>query len=183
MLRNNSCIDTNAVGAYGRNRAAVNNNISVTCASQEAVVRVIKGSGTFNSTGVIPDGYTTTPINEQTEVEFSIDIYKRDDTYQGELYMVCYDTRKKISSNELIYFNQQDKEQAICIFCVQNLNGCLACDYELMVSMSPTSCVGDSTAKFYAYSAPIYNDGINMGGELRTGEILFADSRKDCYSC
>lgn len=159
-------------GQYGRSARMTR---SADCQSENISVRVIKGNGTINSIGVTPDGSSSNRIYAQTEVDFTLDIYRRGNTYQGNIYIVSYDTRKKINSNDLIYYQQLEDEAATCIFDIQYENGCCTCTYELVVTVSPTDCVKCTTGVFYAYAAPIYNQGVNIGGELTSGEIVFCE--------
>lgn len=161
---------------YGRNRTVTTttlNGTTTTCSSEKMGIRVIKGSGMINSMGVTPDGSTCSLISTQAEVDFTLDIYKKGNSYQGDIYIVSYDTRKKISSNRLIYYQRVEEEEALCIFCVQYQSGCTNASYELIISVSPTNCSACSAGEFYAYAAPIYNEGVNIGGQLKTGEIIF----------
>lgn len=171
---------------YGRNTnlaTAALSGITMTCSSEKTGTCVIRGNGQLNSTGVTPDGSSCSLINAQTEVEFNIDVYKKGNNYQGELYIVSYDTRKKINSNKLIYYQQIGNEEAICIFCVYYHVGCTVCSYELVVSMSPTDCQVGSLGSFYGYAAPICNEGVNIGGTLTSGEIIFYEQAGCKGSC
>lgn len=150
---------------------------------KKCMTQVIKGYGTFNSTGVTPDGSTSELIGEQAEVEFTINVYNEDRNYEGEVYIVCYDTRKKINSNQLMLYQEIEDEEIICIFCINYPNGCKTCSYELIVSMRPTNCSTHSKGEFYAYSAPIYNSGVNIGGALETGEIDLSRRESNCGCC
>lgn len=136
------------------------------------IIQVIKGYGTVRSTGVCPDGSTCTTAETPTEVEFTLNIYRRGNHYKGEVYIVNYDTRKKINSNQLIYYQDHDGAYVLCIFSVTPTNG--GCSYELIINLTPCGC--GTTGRMYAYVAPIYNQGLNVGGTLTEGEIIFYDN-------
>lgn len=170
--------------SYGRNTIAASNcndcsscstNTTVLHGDDEAGILVVKGNGKINSTGVIPDGSISSLLNAQTEVEFTINIYRKCSTYQGNVFIVSYDTRKKINSNTLTFFKQIDNDEIICMFEVPFQKGCQTCVYDLIVSMSPTSCQSCNAGALFAYSAPIFNEGVNIGGVLQEGEIRFCE--------
>ncbi len=152
-------------------------------------VQVVRGFGTINSTGVLPSGQDCPSVTN--EVEFSINISRIGRCYQGEVYIVDYDTREKISSNKLVFFEQFNEIQIITIFIVEcgNRN----CTFEMVVSLSPSNCTGNANGKFFAYVPAILNQGLNIGGNLRTGEIKVCGqscchsnechSRHSCHSC
>ncbi len=152
-------------------------------------VQVVRGFGTINSTGVLPSGQGCPSVTN--EVEFSINISRIGRCYQGEVYIVDYDTREKISSNKLVFFEQFNEIQIITIFIVEcgNRN----CTFEMVVSLSPSNCTGNANGKFFAYVPAILNQGLNIGGNLRTGEIKVCGqscchsnechSRHSCHSC
>lgn len=128
---------------------------------------IVKGYGTIDSIGVLPAGQTS-PVST-TEVEFSVNIYRSGRSYQGELYLVDYDTREKVNSNRLIYFEESSSSQVVCIFIVECGNG--NCSYQVIVTVSPSNCTSRCNGKFYAYVPAIYNQGLNVGGNLKSGEI------------
>lgn len=138
-------------------------------------IQILRSFGTINSKGVPPSGETC--IGEGTEVEFSLNIYQTERYYCGEVYVVDYDTRRKVNSNQLVYFEQSSMSQIICIFSVECENN--NCTYQLIVSVSPTNCDTLSNGMFYAYVPPIYNQGLNVGGILKTGEVTIFGSRSD----
>ncbi len=199
-------------------------------------VQVVRGFGTINSTGVLPSGQGCPSVTN--EVEFSINISRIGRCYQGEVYIVDYDTREKISSNKLVFFEQFNEIQIITIFivecgnrnctfemvvslspsnCTGNANGKFFayvpeqfneiqiitifivecgnrnCTFEMVVSLSPSNCTGNANGKFFAYVPAILNQGLNIGGNLRTGEIKVCGqscchsnechSRHSCHSC
>jgi len=103
---------------------------------------------------------------------------------QGNIYLVSYDTRKKINSNKLKYFAQPTCDEIICIFEVKFQKGCQTCTYDLFVTLSPTCCQNNTPGALFAYAAPIYNEGVNIGGALESGEIIFyAECNGDCHKC
>lgn len=184
MARNTRNSETR--GCYGRDIAASSQHgsgVSSVHAKDDVVTCIIKGEGSINSAGVVPDGSVSSLLNAQTEVEFSIEVYRKGNCYQGNIYVVSYDTRKKINSNNLTYFNMPACDQAICIFEVCHLKGCQMCSYDLYVNLSPTSCHNNMTGALFAYAAPIYNVGVNIGGFLEKGEIIFCEDETDYSSC
>ncbi len=136
------------------------------------VTQVVKGYGTVRSTGVCPDGSTCTTTTTPTEVEFTLNVYRKGNSYKGEIYIVNYDTRKKINSNQLIYYQDHDGAYILCIFLVEPTSG--SCYYELVVNLTPGGC--NTAGTMYAYVAPIYNEGLNVGGTLTEGDIVFYDT-------
>lgn len=157
--------------------------------SRGSEVQVVRGFGTINSTGVLPSGQNCPSVTN--EVEFSINISRIGRCYQGEVYIVDYDTREKISSNKLVFFEQFNEVQIVTIFIVEcgNRN----CNFEMVVSLSPSNCTANANGKFFAYVPAILNQGLNIGGNLRTGEIKVCGqgcchshgchSRHSCHSC
>ena len=139
-------------------------------------VQILRSFGTIDSKGVAPSGETCTGAG--TEVEFSLNIYQTDSYYCGEVYLVDYDNRRKVNSNQLVYFEQSSMAQMICIFRVESVTN--NCTYQLIVSVSPTNCSTLSNGMFYAYVPPIYNQGLNVGGVLKTGEVTIYNN---CYDC
>lgn len=137
-------------------------------AARIPTVQVLKSYGTLDSTGVWPSGVTSTGVT--TEVEFSLNIYKTGKVYQGEIYLVNYDTREKINSNKLTYFEQSNAAQIISIFSIES-PASINCSYDLIVAVSPTNCTTRCNGLLYAYVPPIYNQGLNIGGPLKTGEV------------
>lgn len=134
---------------------------------RESEVRVVRGFGTIDSTGVLPAGQSNPATT--TEVEFSINISRLGRCYQGEVCIVNYDTREKVSSSKLTFFEQFNEAQIFTIFLVES--GSRNCAFELMVSLSPTNCTMNANGKFFAYVPAILNQGLNIGGNLKTGEI------------
>lgn len=134
--------------------------------------QILKGFGTIGSKGVSPSGLVCT--GEGSEVEFSLNIYQTDSYYYGEVYLVDYDSRRKVNSNQLIYFNESSLAQIICIFCVESPN--YNCTYEMIVSVSPSNCSPLANGMFFAYVPAIYNQELNIGGVLKTGEIIICGS-------
>lgn len=137
---------------------------------------VVKGFGKINSTGVLPAGQTQPQVI--SEVEFSITISRSGRTYQGEIYLVNYTTKEKINSNKLIYFDQSSEIEIITIFIVESGNG--GCAYELIVTISPANCTMNCNGKLFAYVPAIYNQGLNIGGNLESGEILICTNDYCC---
>lgn len=133
--------------------------------------QILKGFGTIGSKGVSPSGLVCT--GEGADVEFSLNIYQKEGYYYGEVYLVDYDSRRKINSNQLIYFNESSLAQIICIFCVESPN--YNCTYQLIVSVSPSNCGVLANGMFFAYVPAIYNQELNIGGLLKTGEIIICD--------
>lgn len=159
-------VRSNAINNYGRNP-----NNAPPMRRPEPRVQVVKAYGTLNSTGVCPDGSTcTTPVTS-SEVEFTLNIYKRGCDYFGEVYIVNYDTRSKVNSNHLIYYQDHDGAYVLCIFLVITNNNCV---YELIVNFTPTSCV--TKGSLFCYVAPIYTTGLNIGGTLTSGEICLCEA-------
>ena len=144
-----------------------------------AGVQILKSFGTIDSIGVKAEGQTCE--GEGTEVEFSLNIYQTDSYYYGEIFLVDYDTRRKINSNHLIYFQQSSESQMICIFRIECENS--NCTYQVIVSVSPTNCSTLANGMFYAYVPPIYNQGLNIGGVLKTGEVTICGSCDNGCSC
>ena len=134
-------------------------------------IQVVKAYGTVNSTGVCPDGSTCTTAVTPTEVEFTLNIYRRGKDYTGEVYIVNYDTRRKINSNQLIYYQEHDGRYILCIFSVNDNIG--NCTYELIINLTPSGC--NTSGTIQAYVAPIYSQGFNVGGPLTAGEVIFCD--------
>lgn len=155
---------SNAMNSYGR---SPNNAPSMRA---ERKIQIVKAYGALNSTGVCPDGSVCTPSVPPAEVEFTINIFRRGNDYEGEVYIVSYDTRMKVNSNELIYYQDHEENYILCIFYVQAINGC---NYELIIHMTPRSCANSGT--MYAYVAPIYSAGFNVGGVLSSGEISLCE--------
>lgn len=168
----------NENGGRGMARYRENYNRAYTRDTSRSVasVQILKSFGTIDSKGVTPGGQTCE--GEGTEVEFSLNIYQTDDYYCGEIYLVDYDTRRKVNSNHLIYFEQSSMSQILCIFCVECENN--NCTYQLVVSVSPTNCNTLANGMFFAYVPPIYNQGLNVGGVLKTGEVTICGCYSDC---
>lgn len=149
--------------SYGRNAERIR--------SKE---KVISAYGKINSVGVCPDGSSCINQSATSEVEFSLNIYKKGNEYQGEVYIVNYDTRRKVNSNELIYYHEHEGDYVLCVFYVRaralSSNCCCPCNYELTMHLTPSGC---NSGSLFAYAAPIYNDGMNIGGPLSSGEINF----------
>lgn len=148
-----------------------------TCQSVASpTIQILKSFGTLNSKGVSPSGETCT--GEGTEVEFSLNIYQTDGFYCGEVYLVDYDTRRKLNSNQLVYFQQCSMAQIICIFNVESFNH--NCTYQLIISVSPSNCSPLANGMFFAYVPAIYNQELNIGGLLKTGEIIVCNYSDSC---
>ena len=162
-----SNVRNSSANTYGR---SLNANIIQERAATR--VQVVKAYGTINSSGVCPDGSTCNTTDTPTEVEFTLNIYKRGNEYAGEVYIVNYDTRKKVNSNQLIYYQDHDGVYVLCIFYVCADSG--NCTYELIVNLTPTGC--GTTGSLYAYVMPIFNTGLNIGGTLTAGEIILGDT-------
>jgi len=158
-------VRNNSANTYGRSSNTVQERPQIR-------TQVIKAYGRINSIGVCPDGSTCTTPTTPTEVEFTLDIYRRGNEFTGEVYIVNYDTRKKINSNQLIYYQDHGGAYTICIFCVMPNDGC--CNYELIVNLTPCGCA--TNGAMWAYVAPIYNEGLNIGGPLIAGEVIFCDN-------
>lgn len=139
-------------------------------------IQILKSFGTINSKGVAPSGETCT--GDGTEVEFSLNVYQTDSYYYGEICLVDYDSRRKVNSNQLVYFQESSMAQIICIFSVESPNN--NCTYQLIVSVSPTNCNTLANGMFFAYVPPIYNQGLNVGGVLKTGEVTVCGCRSSC---
>lgn len=138
-------------------------------------IEVVKGYGTLESIGVQSSGTTAIPTVEQ--VDFKIHIYKVQGKYEGEIYLVNYDSRKKYSSNKLRFFVGNDNS-CLCVFGMKTDDG--VCCYEMVVEASPLVCTRGTGPLLYAYSAPINTLGINIGGEVVRGEIIFCEEQCCC---
>ena len=136
---------------------------------------IIKGYGTIDSKGVPSVGNSLATTVEQ--VGFKIEIYKVQGKYEGELYLVNYDTRKKYSSNKLRYFTGNDNS-CLCVFGMTTDDG--ACNYDMVVEASPLVCTRGTGPLLYAYCAPINTAGVNIGGEVVRGEIVFCEESCCC---
>lgn len=156
---------SNAMNSYGRNPN------QVPLARNERKVQVVKAYGTFNNTGVCPDGSVCTPSVPPAEVDFTLNIYRQGGGYTGEVYIVSYDTRTKVNSNDLIYYQDHGGEYVLCIFCVHTQNS--GYNYELIMNLVP--CNSSNSGTIYGYIAPIYSAGFNVGGVLTSGEISFCE--------
>lgn len=163
-LVDSSMIRNTPSNTYGRN---VNANYERPITRMQ----VVRAYGTVNSTGVCPDGSTCTTTAATTEVEFTLNIYRRGSDYTGEVYIVNYDTRRKVNSNQLIYYQNHDNAYVLCIFCVVADNS--NCNYELSINLTPGGCT--TSGSMYAYVAPIAGQGLNVGGALVQGEINFCE--------
>lgn len=159
---------------YYTNSQSENYNTTQSGSSRESRTPVIKGYGTINSVGVAVGRSSIQCENTENsteEVEFKINIYTTNGRYEGEIYIVDYDVRMKINSNNLLYFDNECNRKAVAIFSV--LSDDESCTYNIVTSMSPISCETGTKANFFAYAAPILNIGINIGGPLASGEIIF----------
>lgn len=113
-------------------------------------------------------------INE--DIEFKFCIYKEDEKCKGEIYFVNYDTKTKIASNSLIYFNNEDKRQMMAIFHV--ISDDQKSSYQVIISARPTFSTSEAPAQFFAYIPPICHQGLNIGGDLQSGEIISEADRE-----
>ncbi len=133
---------------------------------------IVKGYGIIASTGVSP---TANAAGTTEQVDFKLNIYFTQGKYVGEIYLVDYDTRRKYNSNKLLFFTGNEN-YCLCVFNVVSDDGC--CNYNLIVEASPNR---NTPAMLFAYSAPISNAGINIGGVISCGEILFFNE-PPCYN-
>lgn len=146
--------------------------------SRGNMLTVVRGYGTVNCTGVLPAGQQQPDV--VSEVEFTLNVYRNNRIYEGEIYIVNYTTKMKVNSNNLIYFDQSSEMEVICIFEVESGNG--SCSYELIVSASPSNCTMNCNGKLYAYVPAIYNTGLNIGGNLETGQIDLYDTGVNTFA-
>ncbi len=137
-------------------------------------VEVVRGFGTVDSIGVPSVGCNVT---DTEQVDFKIRIFRREDRFEGEVNIVNFDRRRKFNSNDLMFFTG-DENGFLCVFCVTSDDGC--CRFEMVVEASPIVCARGTAAMFFAYSAPINTVGINIGGEVVRGEILFCENACCC---
>lgn len=131
-------------------------------------VDLVKGYGTIDSIGVPSVGSN---VVDTEQVEFKINIYKCNESYEGEIYLVNYDKRRKYNSNKLLFF-KGDENSCLCIFEMTSDDGC--CHYQMVVEASPLVCIRGSGPMLFAYASPLNTTGINIGGEVIRGEIIFS---------
>lgn len=151
-----------------------------------ASLQVLRSYGTIDSVGVAPTGGSQ---NEQASfVEFSCNIYRNNGCYVGEVYVVDYDAKLKINSNDLIYFSEKNSAEVLCIFRIRRENSAFGvaarcecnCGYELVVSASTFPFSQTTNGKFFAYATALASNGINIGGVLKTGEVRMLGDEENC---
>lgn len=141
---------------------------SSTSSTREEIVRAY---GTIASQGVSTGRLSREAAPDQ--VEFTLNVYKVHNGFEGSVYIVNYDTRRKLNSNTLVYFSDnEDRSKFVAIFRVTSDDGTTT--YEMMITGMPrSSCMLEGAPKLYAYVAPLGVAGLNIGGELESGEITF----------
>ena len=139
---------------------------------RENAIPVVYGYGTLESEGV-PNGANNVLTGEPQEVEFKITITRSGAIYKGEIYLVNYDTRIQISSHKLVYFRSEEDCSMSAVFRANQTGQSV--EYELYVTACASVC--GTCGRFFAYISPVYQrPGVNVGGDLTSGEINIRES-------
>ena len=119
---------------------------------RENAIPVVYGYGTLESEGV-PNG--------------------ANNVLTGEIYLVNYDTRIQISSHKLVYFRSEEDCSMSAVFRANQTGQSV--EYELYVTACASVC--GTCGRFFAYISPVYQrPGVNVGGDLTSGEINIRES-------
>lgn len=152
-------------------------------------ITIVKGYGTFESDEPEPEpgpgpepgpdpGPEPGPGPEpegNIEAEFKLHIYKEFGKCKGELLLVDYKNTRQIYSEDLKCFEHDKMGKLVALFKVTPMTGSA---YYLTVTAHPKMCA--CAAEFFAYAAPeCGSEGVNLGGALITGEIVFFTEKED----
>lgn len=134
-------------------------------------VDVVVGFGTFDNEVESPEEEKVAvgECPERGDIEFNLNIFKEFGKYQGEVCIIDFEAHQKIHSKTLVCIKSDFVKELVAVFRVEPVDG--GSHYFLTVSARPQLC--ESKAKFFAYAAPLCNTPVNLGGTLKTGEIVF----------
>lgn len=126
------------------------------------------GIGTFSSSNC---------QNTFGSTSFEVYIYRELFTYKGQLTIYDANHNVLISSQRLECYHSNNVFQSIAIFHLSSESNPLTTaepSRELTIYLQSTT--NNNPSKFFAYSAPLSNPEISLGGTLVTGQVMiYAD--------